>query len=203
VGKGIEDIVELRYSGRKLIPDSYFTGFGAGSGMQMGGGEGHGILFPEILFITNDAWPLVRGTARGRGVPLLLMDRYSNGILYVLTIPDNFNDLYSLPEDVLNAIRSYVMADFPVRLDAPSGISLFAYDNNSFVVESFLDKEASVTANLPAGTAQLNNLSSGERLAPAPEPAHSDITFRPRAPGAKHARFSFSVKPHSFVVFRY
>ena len=25
------------------------------------------------------------------------MDRYSKGILYVLTIPDNFNDLYRLP----------------------------------------------------------------------------------------------------------
>ena len=35
--------------------------------------------------------------ANGSGYPLLLMDRYSKGMLYVWTIPDNFNDLYRLP----------------------------------------------------------------------------------------------------------
>jgi hypothetical protein len=201
LGKGMEDIVELRYSQHTLIPDAYFTGFGAGSGIQVANDAGQGILFPEILFITNDAWPLVRGTARGRGVPLLLMDRYSKGVLYVLTIPDNFNDLYSLPDGVLNAIRFYVMADFPVRLDAPAGISLFAYDNQSFVVESFLDHEVSVTANLPEGTAKLNNISTGETVSPASEPPEAQLGRR--APGPRHARFQFSVKPHSFVAFRY
>ena len=131
------------------------------------------------------------------------MDRYAQGILYVLTIPDNFNDLYSLPEAVLNAIRWYAMADFPVRLDAPAGISLLAYDNNSFVVQSFLDKAASVTANLPEGTAKLNNLTTGETLSPASEPASSPGQFGRRAASPRHARFTVSVKPHSFVVFRY
>ena len=51
--------------------------------------------------MTNDAWPLVRGTANGRGAPLLLMDHYSKGVLYVLTVPENPNDLYSLPQPVL------------------------------------------------------------------------------------------------------
>lgn len=203
LGKGMEDIVELRDSGHNLTPDAYFTGFGAGSGIQLESGAGQGILFPEILFITNDAWPLVRGTARGRGVPILLMDRYSKGILYVLTVPDNVNDLYSLPEGVLNQIRSYVMADFPVRLDAPAGISLFAYDNNTFIVQSFLDKPASVTANLPEGTAKLNNLSTGETLSPASQPAPSEAQFGRPAPGPRYGRFTFSVKPHSFLAFRY
>jgi hypothetical protein len=90
LGKGMEDIVELRDSGHKLIPGADFTGFGAGSGIQLESGAGERVLFPEILFITNDAWLLVHGTARGRGVPLLLMDRYSKGILYVLTIPGQF-----------------------------------------------------------------------------------------------------------------
>ena len=133
----------------------------------------------------------------------MLMDRYSKGILYVLTIPDNFNDLYSLPEGVLNAIRSYVMADFPVRLDAPAGVSLFAYDNHTFVVQSFLDKQASVTANLPEATANLNNLITGETLSPASQPEPSQAQFGRRTPGPRYARFTFSVKPHSFVAFRY
>ena len=107
------------------------------------------------------------------------------------------------PEGVLNAIRSYVMADFPVRVDAPAGVSLFAYDNHTFVVQSFLDKQASVTANLPEGTAKLSNLSAGETLSPAAQPAHSEAQFGPPTPGPRYARFTFLVKPHSFVAFRY
>jgi hypothetical protein len=200
-GKGIEDIAELRYTDHKLSPDSYFAAFGPGGGAQLGKGQGKGILFPEILFMTNDAWPVVRGTANGRGVPLLLMDKYSKGVLYVLTIPDNFNDLYSLPADVLSAIKSYVMAGFPVRIDAPAGVSLFAYDNHTFVVESFLDHDVSATAKLPAGTAKLSNLTSERMIAPSPEPTAAATRRRYRPP--QFARFAFTVKPHSFVVFKY
>ena len=71
------------------------------------------ILFPEIDFLTNDAWALVRAMANGSGYPLLLMDRYSKGILYIWTIPENFNDLYRLPAPVTSAIKNYVMRGFP------------------------------------------------------------------------------------------
>ena len=203
-GKGIEDIAELRYTDHKLAPDSYFAAFGAGGGAQLGKGTGASVVFPEVLFMTNDAWPVVRGTANGRGVPLVIMDRYSKGILYVLTIPDNFNDLYSLPADVLTAIKSYVMGDFPVRLDAPAGVSLFAYDNRTFVVESFLDKETKVAALLPHDTAKLTGVMSGEALSPVPPPPPPTTGFaRRRSTGPQPARFEFRVKPHSFVVFRY
>lgn len=200
-GRGIEDIAEIRYTDHKLSPDTYFAAFGPGGGAQLGSGEGRGLLFPEILFITNDAWPVVRGTANGRGVPLVLMDRYSKGTLYVLTIPDNFNDLYSLPADVLNQIRSYVMADFPVRIDAPAGVSLFAYDNHTFVVESFLDHDVAATAVLPQGMAKLSDLSSGQTISPSPEPPLPPTRRRYHPP--QFARFAISLKPHSFAVFRY
>ena len=63
--------------------------------------------------------------ANGRGYPLLLMDHYSRGVLYVWTIPENFNDLYRLPPSVTTAIKNYVMTGFPVRLDGPSHVALF------------------------------------------------------------------------------
>jgi hypothetical protein len=200
-GKGLEDIVELRYTGNSLMPNSYFAAFGPGGGTELGKGSSGGVLFPEILFLTNDAWPVVRGTANGRGVPLVLMDKYSKGVLYVLTIPENFNDLYSLPADVLSAIKSYVMSDFPVRIDAPAGVSLFAYDNHAFVVESFLDHAADVTALLPTGTEKLKNVSSGETISPGT--ASSGDTNRRRNPPEEHACFTIPLKAHSFVVLRY
>ena len=88
--RGINDIVELRYTGRKLLAHEFFGGFGAGDGANLGGDRMQHILLPEIDFLTNDAWPVVRAMANGGGYPLLLMDRYSKGVLYVLTIPGQF-----------------------------------------------------------------------------------------------------------------
>ena len=56
----------------------------------------------------------------------------------MLTIPDNFGDLYNLPQSVLTPIRNAIAGDLPVRLDGPSQIGLFVYDNDKFIVENFL-----------------------------------------------------------------
>ena len=36
------------------------------------------------------------------------------------------------------------MRGFPVRLDGPSQVALFAYDNHTFIVESYLPAETDV-----------------------------------------------------------
>src|SRR5208282_5152632 len=122
--RGINDIVELRYTDRKLLAHEFYGGFGAGNGADLGNDPNSAILLPVINFLTNDAWPLVRAMANGGACPLLLMDHYSKGVLYVLTIPDNFADLYRLPTAVKSTIKSYLLRDFPVRLDGPSQIAL-------------------------------------------------------------------------------
>jgi hypothetical protein len=200
-GHGLEDIAELHSTGAKLAPDSYITGFTPGVGLQTTKATRSGALFPQIAFATNDAWPVVRGLANGNGVPLLLLDRYSIGILYVLAIPDNFNDLYSLPTPVLSAIKAAVMGRFPVRIDAPAGVSLFAYDNHTFVAESFLDHQTDATVELPLGTSKLTNLISAERLFPVTESATQMAFGRPRL--SPPVRFQFSLPAHSFLAFKY
>jgi len=198
-GKGIGDIVELRYTDRKILAHEYIGGFGAGTGAGLGGGTNADILFPEIDFLTNDAWPLVRAIAAGNGYPLLLMDRYSRGVLYVWTIPDNFADLYRLPPAATTAVKNYLMRGFPVRLDGPAQIALFAYDNHTFIVESYLPAEADVKVSVPPGFTQLKNLVTGETIAgqtPAPD-------FGLSRRGNDESRVSFSVHllPHSYAVF--
>jgi hypothetical protein len=126
------------------------------------------------------------------------MDRYSKGILYIWTIPDNFNDLYRLPVEVTSALKNYVMRGFPVRVDGPAQIALFAYDNNTFIVESFLPSETGVKISVAGGTAKLRNLVTGERLT-GQAPTQG---FR-RRQAAGEARISFNVHlpPHSYAVF--
>ena len=198
-GKGIEDIVELRYTGRRVAVHDYLRLFGAGRGSAISSGkENPDVLIPEIRFLTNDAWALVRGIASGNGFPILIMDKYSKGTLFVLTIPDNFADLYNLPPEVLTAIKLSMMGDFPVRLEAPSRVSLFAYDNQTFIVESFLDKPTEVTVAITGGVAKVKNLVTGEVTSSEAVPAgpQSRMSF-----GPERARFQIKLEPHSYAAF--
>jgi hypothetical protein len=192
-GKGIEQIAEIHSTGNILNVQQYWGAYGAGSGANLGATQD--VQVPEMSFMTNDAWPVVRGTANGRGAPLLLMDRYSRGILYVLTIPENANDLYSLPQPVLTSIKQYLMAGFPVQIDAPSKVSLFAYDNHTFVVESYLDQPAQVTVSTQGPGARLRNLVSGQTIQGKPATGQSHGNAPPRT------EFQIEVAPHSFAAF--
>jgi hypothetical protein len=198
-GKGIEDIVELRFTGRKVIVHDYVTAYGPGRGGTTNAKQNPDVLIPEIGFLTNDAWSLVSGLASGNGFPLLIMDRYAKGILFVLNIPDNFSDLYSLPPETLTAIKNYILGSFPVRLEAPGKVSLFAYDNRTFIVESFLDNKTDVTVSLADSVSKLKNLVTGELItgeAPTPPPPMQRVSF-----GPQRTKFRISMEPHSYLAF--
>lgn len=194
-GHGIEDIVEMHQTGQILGIQKYWGAFGPGGGTDLG--ESAPILVPRISFLTNDAWPVVRGTANGYAAPLLLMNRYSKGMLFVLTIPENLNDLYRLPQPVLTAIKTYLLQQFPVQLDAPSQVSLFVYDDNHFVVESFRDAPVDVTVSILGVHSNIRNIATGAIVSGEPVP--------PRPKGqmpltAERTSFKLTIMPHSFIA---
>jgi len=200
-GRGIEDIVELRYTDRKILAHEFIGGFGAGTGTSLGGEQDSGILLPEIDFLTNDAWPVVRAIANGSGYPLMLMDRYSKGILYVLTIPDNFTDLYRLTPPATSAIKNYVMRNFPVRVDGPTQVALFAYDNNTFIVESYLPVETDMKVSVIGSFTKLRNLITGDVInGHKPEPPKGPWRNR-QSWDENSISFYVHLLPHSYGVF--
>jgi hypothetical protein len=187
-GKGIEDIVEWKCTDKKILAHDYSSNFGAGDGRDINGEKNADVLFPEIEFLTNDSWALVRAMAAGKGFPLLLMNRYSKGVIYVWTLPDNLNDLYRLPVSVTSALKDYVMSDFPVRVDGPAQVALFAYDNNTFIVESYLPTETEVKISTAGEFGKLRNLVTGEII---------ESGNRNRGMN----RFQVKLSPHSYAVF--
>ncbi len=201
-GKGIEDIVELQYTDRKILAHEYQSGFGAGNASSLANEQAGDVLFPDIRFLTNDAWQLVRALANGRGYPLLLMDRYSKGVLYVWTLPENFNDLYRLPPSVTTAIKNYVMAGFPVRLDGPSHVALFAYDNNTFIAQNYQDTEVDVRLGVAGDLDRLRNLVTDEVIARrSPPESGQGPRGGGRGLGEQRASFDVHLLPHSYAVF--
>lgn len=200
-GKGIEGICETYVSENKVLARDFSTGFGAGNRTEAGSEDRRpAILFPEVRFLTNDAWGLVSAVENGNGYPILLMDKYSKGVLYVWTMPDDFRNLYALPPDVTSAIKDIVMSDFFVRIDGPSQVSLFAYDNGAFVVESYLPTESQVKVTVKGEFTKLRNLVTGEVVASyVPEPAKG--FRRRRSDTTPKSHFMIQVLPHSFAAF--
>jgi len=92
-----------------------------------------------------------------------------------------------------------VMRDFPIRLDGASKVALFAYDNNSFIMESYLPTATDVKVSVVADFKNLRNLVTGEILAGEPALAHH---WRGR-PVVEPDRTVFNVhlQPHSYAVF--
>jgi hypothetical protein len=161
-GKGIEDIIELEYTGKTVATREF-----AGRGVPRAPKLETDILLPEIRYFTNDSWEVVSAYTspnRTSGTPTLLSAKYSKGLLYVLTIPQAQGELYRYPQPVLRAIREVVAKDMYVRLDAPSMVSLFVYDNDKFIVESFAEEAVQARMITDKRITRLRDVETGQEL---------------------------------------
>jgi hypothetical protein len=203
--RGIKDIAEAEETGRVVSIRDFASGFGAGRGQSLNDPKQNNpaVLFPEIRFFTNDTWAVVRGVAGAKGFPIVLMNHYSKGIFYVLTVPENVADLYNLPPGVTSAIKSYLQQDFPVRIESPPEVALYAYDNGAFVVESFRRDDSEVTVSVVGEHVKLKNAMTGEAPKELVQTADPGETRRLRdgLAGPARTRFKIAVPPHSYLVF--
>ena len=202
-GRGFEQLAEWEATGHTIAIDQYFDGFGAGNGVPLteAGRPVRPVLFPEIRFYTNDSWGIIRGVSAAKGFPMVLMNRYSKGTLYLWAMPENFGDLYNLPRPMLTRIKDYLFADAPVRIDAPPQVALFTYDNGAFVVENYRDEAANIAISVAGAPAALREFTQKEKVAPSPERAVSD-NFSERRSKAPRQSFAVEIPPHSFRVFK-
>ncbi len=192
--KGINDIAELRCTDRKALVQDYTTG-----GIYRLIHADKAIMIPQIQYLTNDSWEIASGISGADGWPILHEADYSKGHLYILTIPDNFADLYNLPSEVLNKIREVMCKQLKVQVEGPSQISLYVYDNNTCIIESFLDKEAEVKIVTPKQLSRITDLSTRQVF-----------NGESRKPGLSYIEknqqernvYPIIVKPHSFRVFK-
>ena len=131
-------------------------------------------IIPQVKYFTNDAWEVV---SAGRplnggvsGYPILLRDTYSKGMLFVLTIPDDFGNLYDYPAGALNVIRRAMSKDVGAYIEGPSKVALFPYDNKTMVVENFNDEAVTLRVVINEKVGSLRNLITGDQLKPATLP---------------------------------
>jgi len=198
-GRGIEDIVEMQCTDKKAVTNQFWRRrdfWGHHGKVYQSKSE---IVIPEIKYLTNDSWEEISCLASGIGYPILHSADYANSRLYILTIPDNFGDLYNLPAEVLTQIKEVLMRDLYVRLDGPSQVALFVYDNDTFIVESFLPDTVDVKIVTDKRISKLRDILSNDELSGK---ALSAPPVRGQPPTAERTTFDVKIKPHSYRVFQ-
>ena len=182
-GQGIEDLVELEVTDKKALVRRFYD-------WREVYPSDYEILIPQIRYATNDSWELITAldSHSGSGYPTLMGVDYGEGRLYVLTIPDNVGDLYAYPQEVLTYIKKVLLDDFFVYTDSPSGVSVFVYDNDTFIVSSFKEHGQRVKIVVDAAFSKLVELQSGREIEGRAE--GDDVVFETY------------VQPHEYQVFR-
>ena len=139
------------------------------------------------------------------GYPILLRDTYSKGMLFVLTIPDDFGNLYDYPAGALNIIRRAMSKDIGAYIEGPSKVALFPYDNKTMVVENFNDEAVSLRVVVCAKVDALHNLMNGELLKPAVLPKPVMMWGRNRFYGYPDGAtvFDLTLPAHSYIGLGY
>jgi hypothetical protein len=191
-GKGIEDIVELRSPNKKANVKDFMLGRG---GVAQSKKE---IIFSQIEYYTNDSWEDITGIIGAAGCPILHQAQYSKGYLFILNIPDNYSDLYQLPEQVLNRIREVASQDLKVRIEGPSQVALFQYDNGGFIIESYLPDNISIKVIIKKPVTGIKDLLNNESIS-------GRDSRTSRVWGRKIDQtsvFEVTLKPHSYRVFK-
>jgi hypothetical protein len=190
--QGIRDIVELNCTDRKVSLNQFKVGWFGSCQSE------HEILIPQIEYLTNDSWEDITSIKGASGWPVLHQAMYSKGSLFVLTIPDNFSDLYQLPDLVLNRIRQVASQDIDIHLEGPAQVSLFCYDNGGFIVESYLAQPVTVKVVIKKSNAKIQDVLTNETVA-------GTAGQSPRIWGRAQdntTTFEVTIKPHSFKAFK-
>ncbi|MDR0430498.1 MAG: hypothetical protein LBH58_08500 [Tannerellaceae bacterium] len=191
----IADIAELRASDQKALVNDF----------GMAGKSDKDILITQVRYQTNDSWdilsagrPLTKGVS---GYPMLLRAPYSKGNLFVMTIPDDFGNLYDLPDGVLDAFRRILSKDLDVRIEGPAKIGLFLYDNDMLIVESFRDEPVTIKLITSEAVNSLEDIFDNSGLRKLPEVNTGSFSRRYRL-NEKNNTFELTLPPHSYKVLR-
>jgi hypothetical protein len=155
--KGIKDIVDITYTSKKAFVNQ-FSDF---NNINYSTSE---MVIPIIDYPTNDCWELLTAYDGRTGYPLLMEASYGKAKLYILTIPDNYSDLYAYPKEALTQIRKLLSPHLPVYIDAPGNVCLFTYSNNTFIVQSLLPNNLVFKAIIDKKVSEIIDLETGESI---------------------------------------
>lgn len=171
LGKGIERMTSLRDRGRKVTTRRYAT-------ERLGSSQGlygwaypaapEDVTFPVLEFRNNATWgALCKALCDEESFTLLARDTYGHGVMMLLTVPEAFSDIKQLPVPVLSRMRREMPVN-GVYLEGEPWVSIFHYDNDSFVLYEYVDRDTIDTEMLVhvQDAVSLTDVLSGREIKP-------------------------------------
>ena len=152
--------------------------------------------FPRIETVT---WPYVRNVALIKedfDYGILLETAYLKGNIYVLNMPENFNDLLKLPPEVLNSIRRTFDKELGVEFDGPGGVGFYLFGQKQYALYNMTGKTAPVSLRFSGQTPTegWKELTHDELLS-----VKQDTTFK-RFGGMKFTDVSYTLQPYEMTI---
>lgn len=139
--RGIQRMTSIRFNGRKIRGRHYRVEQDRRQARLEFPTGTEGIGIPVCEFRNNSTWAVVKVADSEESFGILLKDTYGKGQMWTLAVPDSFPDLYKLPGKALTRIRR----EFPAAgayLECKAGISLFPYDNNTFILYPYVTAQS-------------------------------------------------------------
>lgn len=192
--RSIQRMTSIRFADRKVIAEDFLVEQVPSIMHWRMLTYPHGIK-PILITVpehrNNASWALIKTRVGQESYGMLLRDTYGKGELLTLAVPDSFSDLYHLPVDVLTRLRA-AMPVGGIHLEGGPLISLFPYDNNTFIVYPYVDEGAqpSLVRIHIAGQVKALEMPVGG------QPLQSLYTT------AKETVFEYRVQPGRYDLFR-
>jgi hypothetical protein len=135
--RGVQRLTSVRLRGRHVSCDRWRVEAAGQENRCTYPTGNHPVTLPVAEFRNNATWAVVKGMHGEESYGMLLRDSYCDGRLWTLAVPDAFPDFYHIPAEALSRIRQAM----PVNgawLEGGARISLFAYDNDTFVLYPYV-----------------------------------------------------------------
>ena len=141
--KGLKALTSVRFRGRRVSTKDFVMEKHNRWTSVTGPEE---ISFPLMEFRNNSTWgALCKGLKNEESYTLLSRDTYGDGQMMMMVVPDEYATIRNLPVEVLNRLRKEFELN-GITYEGPANISLFAYDNDTFVLYNYVTSWANNSA---------------------------------------------------------
>ncbi|MBQ8177392.1 MAG: hypothetical protein IJ035_10210 [Oscillospiraceae bacterium] len=182
LGNGIKRITSIRDRNRKMTVKDYAAEMSFHFNRWERESAAKAVTVPVMEFRNNATWGAIcKGISEEEACTLFAIDTYGDGQMYTLVVPETFADIKHYPETVLNRMRKEFAVN-GIRIEGKGQISIFAYDNDTFVIYPYVDNntyDSDITVHIKDAKA-VAKLSDGKEILPL-YMENDEAVFRLRA----------------------
>lgn len=129
-----EELSEVKLTGRKNLVTRYMNTDNDALHYE----HVKPLVFSDVQHNNNASWSLLNGGSDDYHSTLFIRSSYGKGRLYTLVVPDNHADMKYIPSEAFNQVKKILNTGMYIT---SSNVSLFQYDNDTFVLYKYVKDE--------------------------------------------------------------